>query len=99
MAHAVACQYVHLDVGGRGFNEVHVASRRSRDVILERFRVARGTLFDVVAAEDAYFEAATSYIQALSELDAARYVLLSRTGRLLEVLRIDTDRLRGEGEF
>ncbi len=77
----------------------YVASRRSRDVILERFRVARGTLFDVVAAEDAYFEAATSYIQALSELDAARYVLLSRTGRLLEVLRIDTDRLRGEGEF
>lgn len=77
----------------------YIASRRSRDVILERFRVARGTLFDVVAAEDAYFEAATSYIQALSELDAARYVLLSRTGRLLEVLRINTDRLRGEREF
>ena len=52
----------------------------------------------VVAAEDAYFEAATSYIQALTELDAARYILLSRTGRLLEVLEIDADRLRGEGE-
>lgn len=77
----------------------YVASRRSRDVIIERFRVARGTLFDVVAAEDAYFEAATSYIQALTELDAARYILLSRTGRLLELLRIDTDRLRGEREF
>ena len=34
----------------------YIASRRSRDVIVERFRVARGTLFDVVAAEDAYFE-------------------------------------------
>ena len=78
--------------------EAYVASRRSRDVIAERFRAARGTLFDVVAAEDAYFEAATSYIQALTELDAARYILLSRTGRLLEVLQIDTDRLRGEGE-
>jgi outer membrane protein, adhesin transport system len=77
----------------------YIASRRSRDVIIERFRVARGTLFDVVAAEDAYFEAATSYIQALTELDAARYILLSRTGRLLEVLRIDADRLRGESEF
>jgi outer membrane protein, adhesin transport system len=77
----------------------YIASRQSRDVIIERFRIARGTLFDVVAAEDAYFEAATSYIQALSELDAARYVLLSRTGRLLDVLRIDSDQLRGESEF
>jgi outer membrane protein, adhesin transport system len=75
----------------------YVASRRSRDVIVERFRQARGTLFDVVAAEDAYFESATAYIQALSELDAARYVLLSRMGRLLDLLRIDPDRLRGEG--
>jgi adhesin transport system outer membrane protein len=75
----------------------YIASRRSRDVIAERFRVARGTLFDVVAAEDAYFESATAYIQALSELDAARYVLLSRMGRLLDTLQIDTDRLRGEG--
>jgi len=76
----------------------YIASRRSRDVIAERFRAARGTLFDVVAAEDAYFEAATSYIQSLTELDAARYILLSRTGRLLEVLDIDADQLRGEGE-
>ena len=65
----------------------YIASRRSRDVIVERFRVARGTLFDVVAAEDAYFESATAYIQALTELDAARYVLLSRMGRLLDALR------------
>jgi adhesin transport system outer membrane protein len=75
----------------------YIASRRSRDVIVERFRVARGTLFDVVAAEDAYFESATAYIQALSELDAARYVLLSRMGRLLDLLEVDPDRLRGEG--
>jgi adhesin transport system outer membrane protein len=75
----------------------YIASRRSRDAILERFRVARGTLFDVVAAEDAYFESATAYIQALSELDAARYVLLSRMGRLLDILEVDPDRLRGEG--
>jgi len=75
----------------------YIASRRSRDVIAERFRVARGTLFDVVAAEDSYFESATSYVQALTELDAARWVLLSRMGRLLEALEIDPDRLRGEG--
>jgi adhesin transport system outer membrane protein len=76
----------------------YIASRQSRDVIAERFRAARGTLFDIVAAEDAYFEAATAYIQSLTELDAARYILLSRTGRLLEALQIDADRLRGEGE-
>lgn len=76
--------------------ESYIAGRRSRDVVVERFRMARGTLFDVVATEDAYFEAATSYIQALTELDAARYVLLSRTGRLLDVLQIDPDSLRGE---
>lgn len=75
----------------------YIASRRSRDVIAERFRAARGTLFDVVAAEDSYFESATAYIQALAELDAARYVLLSRMGRLLDLLQIDPDRLRGEG--
>ncbi|MFN3945036.1 MAG: TolC family protein [Allosphingosinicella sp.] len=71
----------------------YIAGRRSRDVIAERFRAARGNLFDVVAAEEAYFESATSYIQALTELDAARYILLSRTGRLLEMLAIPTDRL------
>ncbi len=75
----------------------YIASRRSRDVIVERFRVARGTLFDVVASEDSYFESATAYIQALSELDAARYVLLSRMGRLLDLLEIDPDRMRGQG--
>jgi adhesin transport system outer membrane protein len=75
----------------------YIAARRSRDVTAERFRVARGTLFDVVAAEEAYFESATAFIQALSELDAARYVLLSRMGRLLDLLEVDPDRLRGEG--
>jgi adhesin transport system outer membrane protein len=73
----------------RALEASYIASRRSRDVLLERFINARGDLFDVVAAEDAYFETATAYIQALSELDAARYVLLSRTGGLLRALRID----------
>jgi adhesin transport system outer membrane protein len=73
----------------------YVASRSSRDVLVERFINARGSLFDVVAAEDSYFETATSYIRALSELDAARYVLLSRTGGLLAELRIDPRKVGG----
>ncbi|HEX9954343.1 MAG TPA: TolC family protein [Allosphingosinicella sp.] len=76
----------------------YIASRRSRDVLLERFINSRGDLFDVVAAEDAYFETATAYIQALSELDAARYVLLSRTGQLLGALDIDPAAVGGQGE-
>jgi adhesin transport system outer membrane protein len=76
----------------------YIASRRSRDVLIERFVNARGSLFDVVAAEDAYFETATAFIRALSELDAARYVLLSRTGRLLETLGIDPARVGGQDE-
>jgi adhesin transport system outer membrane protein len=73
----------------RAMEASYIASRRSRDVLVERFINARGNLFDVVAAEDSYFETATAYIRALSELDAARYVLLSRTGGLLAALHID----------
>lgn len=73
--------------------QAYIASRQSRDVIVARFRAARGTLFDVIASEDAYFSAATAFIQGLTELDAARYILLSRTGRLLERIGIDPDRL------
>ncbi|HEX6377295.1 MAG TPA: TolC family protein [Allosphingosinicella sp.] len=76
----------------------YLASRRSRDVLIERFINARGNLFDVVAAEDAYFETATAFIRVLSELDAARYVLLSRTGHLLDSLGIDPARVGGQDE-
>jgi adhesin transport system outer membrane protein len=82
----------------RALEASYIASRRSRDVLLERFINSRGDLFDVVAAEDAYFETATAYIQALSELDAARYVLLSRTGQLLGALHIDPAAVGGQRE-
>ncbi|MHB9878857.1 TolC family protein [Pacificimonas sp. ICDLI1SI03] len=68
----------------------YLASRRTRDVLAERFAVARGSLFDVLQAEDSYFAVAGRYVQALTERDAAHYVLLARTGRLLEALGIDT---------
>jgi adhesin transport system outer membrane protein len=77
-----------LDEQLRATEASYIASRRSRDVLVERFVNERGNLFDVVAAEDSYFETATAYIRALSEFDAARYVLLSRTGGLLPALGI-----------
>jgi adhesin transport system outer membrane protein len=75
----------------------YIAGRQSRDVIVARFVAARGTLFDVLGAEGSYFSVATAYIEALIELDSARYVLLSRTGRLLDRLGIDPARLGNAG--
>ncbi|WP_315761084.1 TolC family protein [Sphingomonas sp. Y38-1Y] len=66
----------------------YLATRQSRDVLVERFRVARGTLFDVLAAETNYFNVATRYIETVTELDIARYTLLARTGRLLDTFGI-----------
>jgi adhesin transport system outer membrane protein len=66
----------------------YIASRRSRDVLAERFRVSRGTLFDLLGAESNYFGVAARYIQTVIELDTARYALLARTGRLLPALDI-----------
>ena len=76
--------------GARGAIETnYIASRRSRDVLAERFRVARGTLFELLNAENNYFGVAARYIQTVIELDSARYALLARTGRLLPALGID----------
>jgi adhesin transport system outer membrane protein len=74
----------------------YLASRQSRDVLAERFRVARGTLFDLLESESSYFQVAASYIRGVTELDAARYVLLSRTGRLLQTLNIEPPALENQ---
>lgn len=80
---------VALEAQLAALEKSYVASRQSRDVLAERFRVARGTLFDLLESESGYFNVAASYVRAVTELDAARYVLLSRTGRLLPALDID----------
>ncbi len=73
----------------------YIASRQSRDVLAERFRVARGTLFDLLEAESGYFNVSATYVRAITELDASRYVLLSRTGKLLPTLSIEPPALEG----
>ena len=65
------------------------SSRQTRDVVVTRFGALRGSLFDVTEAESAYLQAAVAYIEGLSQLDAARYLLLARTGRLLEAFDVD----------
>jgi outer membrane protein, adhesin transport system len=77
-----------LEEAERSLGTAYLASRQSRDVLTERFRVSRGSLNDVLMAESNYFGVAARYIQALIELDTARYSLLARTGKLLEALAI-----------
>ena len=70
------------------YRDDYLASRVTRDAVVERFRVARGTLFDALDAEDRLFLAAANYIRAMSEHDAATFVALARSGDLLRFLKI-----------
>ncbi|UVI40869.1 TolC family protein [Qipengyuania spongiae] len=72
----------------------YIASRQTRDAVVQRFRYSRGTLFDVIEAGDTFYSAATGYMQALAQRDAARYIVLARTGALLEALAIPNYSLR-----
>ena len=75
---------MELELGALADN--YVASRQTRDVLALRFEAARGDLFDVMQAQDNFFAIAARYIEVLADRDAARYVLLARTGRLLDAL-------------
>ena len=68
--------------------QAYLATRITRDAVFERFQYSRGTLFEAIDASDAFYAAATSYLQTLAQRDAARYVLLASTGGLLDALRI-----------
>ena len=70
------------------YRDDYIASRVTRDAVVERFRVARGTLFDALDSEDRLFAAAANFIRAVSEHDAATFVALARSGDLLRVLNI-----------
>lgn len=62
----------------------YLDSRRARDLFTEQFRVARGTLFDVLRAEQDLLDTALALAQTSYELDVARYTLLARNGGLIE---------------
>lgn len=79
-----------LEEQERAQRDAYVAARRTRDAVAERFRLSSGTLFDVLVSEDAYFQTAAAYVQAVTDLDAARWSLLSRTGTLLSTLGVST---------
>ena len=66
----------------------YIADRRSRDAYVEQFRVSRGSLIELLRAEQSYAQAATSFIQSVVDLDVARYALLLRTGEVLDATGI-----------
>jgi outer membrane protein, adhesin transport system len=82
-----------LEASELAIRDNYLATRRSRDVLAERFRVARGTLFDLLGAEANYFNVAARYVETVTELDIARYALLARRGKLLEAFDIQPARM------
>ena len=60
-----------------------VAHAETRELVLERYRVARGDLIDVLQAENDYFEAGVSYLTGLANQDMAVYGVMEHTGDLL----------------
>jgi adhesin transport system outer membrane protein len=65
--------------------EAVIAHDETRDLVLERYRLSRGDLIDVLQSENDYFEAAVAYLTALSGHDMAGYVLMEHTGDLLRL--------------
>ncbi len=62
-----------------------IANDLTRDLVLERYKLSRGDLIDVLQAENDYFEAGVAYVIALSGRDMAGYALMEHTGELLEM--------------
>ncbi|MBL4620730.1 MAG: TolC family protein [Marinicaulis sp.] len=60
-----------------------IAHNQTRDLILERYRVSRGDLIDVLQTENDYFEAGMAYLTGLANRDMAVYGLMEHTGDLL----------------
>ena len=74
-----------------------VANYAARDLIAERFRVARGDLIDVLQAENDYFEAGVAYLAGLADRDMASYALMEHTGDLLRFFSPRPDDAEAEG--
>jgi outer membrane protein, adhesin transport system len=65
-----------------------VASNRARDFFVEQFKVARGSLLDLLQAEQDSFETMLEHARATTQLDLARYQLMEQTGELLPAVGV-----------
>lgn len=78
-----------LDDQVAALRAAYVASRRTRDLFAEQFRLARGSLLELLRAEADLSDAAQAWLDRLAQRDLARYTLAARTGRLLDHLGIE----------
>jgi outer membrane protein, adhesin transport system len=77
-----------LDVQVASLKRAYDANIKARDFFVEQFKVARGSLLDLLQAEQDAFEATSQYTGGLSALDVARYKLLQQTGELLPAIGV-----------
>lgn len=68
-----------------------IAHDETRNLVLERYRVARGDLIDVLQAENDYFEAGAAYLTGLANRDMATYALMEYSGDLLRYFSPQND--------
>lgn len=59
-----------------------IAHDETRELVLERYRLSRGDLIDVLQAENDYFEAGYAYLTGLINRDMSIYALMEHTGEL-----------------
>jgi adhesin transport system outer membrane protein len=59
------------------------ANREARNLVAERFRASRGTLIDLIEAENDWFEAGVRQLSGRADRDMASFALMEFTGDLL----------------
>jgi len=82
-------------------SESLVANDITRDLVLERYKLSRGDLIDVLQAENDYFEAGVAFVTALAGRDMASYGLMEHTGDLIRMFSPENEyqeALSGAGE-
>jgi outer membrane protein, adhesin transport system len=72
-----------LEAQTQTFRQAYQANADARGFFIEQFKVARGSLLDLLQAEQDTFEAGLAYARSITELTFARHALLARTGELL----------------
>jgi outer membrane protein, adhesin transport system len=65
------------------FDAALAANRAARDLVDERFRAARGTLLDLIEAENDWFEAGVRQLSGRADRDMAAFAMMEFTGDLL----------------
>ena len=61
-----------------------IANNKTRELVLERYKLARGDLIDVLQAESDFFDSSVAYLSGLTNLDLVKYELMQNTGELTE---------------